>query len=130
MISLRPYQQALIDDIRSALTSGYHSVCAVLGCGGGKSIIQGSIAAMATARNNNVLFLVHCKELCQQITGTFTACGVDFNRCSVMMVQAVVNVQSKYGEEAAMKELMGMMTEAAQRYCEATKGDEKCEVLN
>lgn len=47
-----------------------------------------------------------------------------------MMVQAVVNVQSKYGEEAAMKELMGMMTEAAQRYCEATKGDEKCEVLN
>nr|DAH63658.1 MAG TPA: hypothetical protein [Caudoviricetes sp.] len=47
-----------------------------------------------------------------------------------MMVQAVVNVQSKYGEEAAMKELMGMMTEAAQQYCEATKGDEKCEVLN
>lgn len=47
-----------------------------------------------------------------------------------MMVQAVVNVQSKYGEEAAMKELMGMMTEAAQQYCEETKGDEKCEVLN
>lgn len=47
-----------------------------------------------------------------------------------MMVQAAVNVQSKYGEEAAMKELMGMMTKAAQRYCEATKGDEKCEVLN
>lgn len=47
-----------------------------------------------------------------------------------MMVQAAVNVQSKYGEEAAMKELVGMMTEAAQRYCEATKGDEKCEVLN
>lgn len=25
------------------------------------------------------------------------------------------------GEEAAMKELMGMMTEAAQQYCEETK---------
>lgn len=87
MISLRPYQQDLINDIRSALTSGYHSICAVLGCGGGKSVIQGSIAAMATAKNNRVLFLVHRKELCQQITGTFTACGVDFNRCSVMMVQ-------------------------------------------
>lgn len=47
------------------------------------------------------------------------------------MVQAVVNVQSKYGEEAAMKELMGMMTEAAQQYCEETKkGAEKHEVLN
>lgn len=48
-----------------------------------------------------------------------------------MMVQAVVNVQSKYGEEAAMKELMGMMTEAAQQYCEETKKEaEKHEVLN
>ena len=48
-----------------------------------------------------------------------------------MMVQAVVNVQSKYGEEAAMKELMGMMSEAAQQYCEETKKEaEKHEVLN
>lgn len=47
-----------------------------------------------------------------------------------MIVQAVVDVQSKYGEEAAMKDLMDIMIEAAQRHCEATKGDEKCEVLN
>lgn len=87
MITLRHYQQDLIDDIRNAIAHGKHSVCAVLGCGGGKSIIQGSIAAMATAKNNNVLFLVHRKELCQQITGTFTACGVDFKYCDVMMVQ-------------------------------------------
>lgn len=46
-----------------------------------------------------------------------------------MMAQALEDIQSKYGEEA-MKELMGMMTEAAQQYCEETKGDEKCEVLN
>lgn len=33
------------------------------------------------------------------------------------------------GEEAAMKELMGMMTEAAQQYCEETKkGAEKHEL--
>lgn len=100
MISLRPYQQDLIDDIRSALASGYHSICAVLGCGGGKSIIQGSIAAMATAKNNRVLFLVHRKELCQQITGTFTACGVDFNRCSVMMVQTASRRISRLTEPA------------------------------
>lgn len=30
-----------------------------------------------------------------------------------MMAQAAVNVQSKYGEEVAMQELMSMMTEAA-----------------
>lgn len=48
-----------------------------------------------------------------------------------MMAQAAVNVQSKYGEEVAMKELMSMMTKAAQQYCEATKKEaEKHEVLN
>lgn len=48
-----------------------------------------------------------------------------------MMAQAAVNIQNKYGEEAAMKELMGMMTEAAQQYCEETKkAAEKHEVLN
>ena len=100
MISLRPYQQDLINDIRSAIAHGKHSVCAVLGCGGGKSIIQGRIAAMATARNNNVLFLVHRKELCQQITGTFKACGVDFKYCDVMMVQTASRRISRLTEPA------------------------------
>lgn len=89
MIALRPYQQELVDNIRLALLKGKHSVCAVLGCGGGKSVIQGNIAASATARKNRVLFVVHRKELCQQITNTFTACGVDFNYCMVGMVQTV-----------------------------------------
>lgn len=45
------------------------------------------------------------------------------------MAQVVEGMQSKYGEEAPMKELMGMMTEAAQRYLEATKkGAEKHEL--
>ena len=46
------------------------------------------------------------------------------------MAQAVEDIQSKYGEEAAVKYLLGMMTEVEQRFFEATKGDEKCEVLN
>lgn len=46
------------------------------------------------------------------------------------MAQALEDTWSKYGEETAMKDLLGMMTEVAQRYFEATKGDEKCEVLN
>lgn len=100
MITLRPYQQDLIDDIRSAIANGKHSVCAVLGCGGGKSIIQGSIAAMATAKNNNVIFLVHRKELCQQIAETFTACGVDFKHCDVMMVQTASRRISRLTEPA------------------------------
>lgn len=88
-VSLRPYQQELINNIRMALAAGKRSVCAVLGCGGGKSVIQGCIAASATAKGNRVLFIVHRRELCQQITNTFTACGVDFSLCTVGMVQTV-----------------------------------------
>lgn len=37
------------------------------------------------------------------------------------MAQVAINVRSKYGEEVAMKELMGMMTVAAQQYCAETE---------
>ena len=74
---LRPYQQDLYDNIRNELRNGVKSVCAVSGCGSGKSIIQGIIARNSTYKGNRVLFLVHRKELCQQITETFEACGVE-----------------------------------------------------
>lgn len=54
-----------------------------------KSIIQAEIAHSATDKGNRVLFLVHRKELCEQITNTFTAQGVDMELCSVSMVQTV-----------------------------------------
>ena len=77
IIALRPYQQQLIDNIRQSIKSGHNNVCAVLGCGGGKSVIQGNIARMATEQKNQVLFLVHRKELCRQIEQTFIACAVN-----------------------------------------------------
>ena len=86
---LRPYQQSLIDEIRKELHSGKKSICAVLGCGGGKSVVQGCIAKSATDKGNRVLFLVHRIELCRQIEETFRLCGVNFNLCDVSMVQTV-----------------------------------------
>lgn len=44
---------------------------------------------MATDKGNRVLFLVHRKELCQQITNTFTRQGINMALCSVSMVQTV-----------------------------------------
>ena len=99
-MELRPYQLDLVNNARAALAEGNHAVCCVLGCGGGKSDIQGTIAAMATTRKNNVLFLVHRKELCQQITGTFTACDVDFSKCLVMMVQTACRRLGKLNKPA------------------------------
>lgn len=88
-IKLRPYQTELISNIRQSVSSGHKSIVAVLGCGGGKSVIQAEIARSATNKGNRVLFLVHRKELCEQITRTFTAQGVDMELCSVSMVQTV-----------------------------------------
>ena len=58
-MELRPYQLDLVNNARTALAEGNHAVCCVLGCGGGKSVIISTIAAMAAAKGNNVLFLVH-----------------------------------------------------------------------
>lgn len=88
-IKLRPYQTELISNIRQSVSSGHKSIVAVLGCGGGKSVIQADIAHSATDKHNRVLFLVHRKELCEQIANTFTAQGVDMELCSVSMVQTV-----------------------------------------
>ena len=88
-MELRSYQQKLIDDIKIKLRQGHRSVVAVLGCGGGKSVIQAAIAKGATDKNNRVLFLVHRRELCQQIYNTFEAYGVNMEFCDVSMVQTV-----------------------------------------
>lgn len=86
---LREYQNFLVYKIRCETNKGKRAICAVLGCGGGKSVIQGVIAANANRKGNRVLFLVHRKELCEQIRKTFTACGVDWNLTTVDMVQTV-----------------------------------------
>lgn len=86
-IILREYQQFLIYKIKCEINNGKRAICCVLGCGGGKSVIQGNIAASANAKGNRVLFLVHRKELCEQIRDTFSKCGVNWNLTQVMMVQ-------------------------------------------
>jgi len=89
-LELRIYQQHLINDIKKELMKGKKSVCAVLGCGGGKSVIEGAIAKSATDKGNRVLFLIHRKELQAQISQTFALCGVDMNLCDIGMVQTVM----------------------------------------
>jgi superfamily II DNA or RNA helicase len=88
-MELRQYQKDIINNVKKEILDGKKSICVVLGCGGGKSIIQAMISKMATLKGNRVLFLVHRKELCEQIEETFAKCGVDFNLCDIGMVQTV-----------------------------------------
>lgn len=86
---LRPYQADLIEKARQAYRNGYKSPCIVLPCGGGKSVIVAEMAKSATAKGNRVLFLVHRRELVEQIKRTFEWWGVNMDLCDVAMVQTV-----------------------------------------
>ena len=84
---LREYQTDLIERVRDAYRKGYKAPCIVLPCGGGKSVITAEIAKQTTRKENNVLFLIHRRELRDQIIRTFSKWGVDMSLCDVMMVQ-------------------------------------------
>ena len=92
---LRDYQEELVSRVHSAWLHGKRAPCIVLPCGGGKSCIVAEMARRATANKKSVLFLVHRKELCEQIENTFRRWGVDMLRCRVMMVQTAVRRLSK-----------------------------------
>ena len=90
MIELRPYQQNYINSVRKAYREGYKAPCVVAPCGAGKSIVIGTIAKMTAQKGNYVLFLVHRKELCDQIQGTFESLGIPETNYKIGMVQTIV----------------------------------------
>ncbi len=87
MPSLRPYQNDLVEKVRQAWRQGARAPCIVLPCGGGKSCIVAEMARRTTFGGKRVLFLVHRRELVEQIVHTFRRWGVLMDLCDVMMVQ-------------------------------------------
>ena len=88
---LYDYQQRLIDSSRKAFSNGYKFPVIVSPCGSGKSIVISEIARQTTANGNRVLFLVHRRELVEQIRNTFIQNNVDIDLVHFGMVQTVVN---------------------------------------
>lgn len=84
---LRAYQADLVNRVSIAWHKGRKAPCIVLPCGGGKSVIVAEMARKATLNGKQVLFIVHRKELCDQIYKTFRWWGVDMRYCKIMMVQ-------------------------------------------
>ena len=76
MISLRPYQQSAVDNIRQSFATGSKSVLCVLPTGGGKTVIFSHIAATSSARGKRVLILVHRIELLRQTARALQRAGI------------------------------------------------------
>ena len=87
---LYDYQQRLVDRTREAYREGYTAPCVVAPCGAGKSVIIAEIIRMTTANRNHVLFLVHRRELIDQIRKTLEGNDVDMDYVELGMVQTVV----------------------------------------
>ncbi|WP_312907267.1 DEAD/DEAH box helicase family protein [Tissierella praeacuta] len=87
---LRPYQIQLLNETRQAYLQGYKSPCIVSPCGSGKSVMIAEIAKKTILKKNRVLFLVHRKELKEQIADTFNWWGVNTDYVEIGMVQTIV----------------------------------------
>jgi superfamily II DNA or RNA helicase len=74
--TLRPYQQAAVQQIRQAYQQGHRSVLYVLATGGGKTVIFSHIAEQAAAKGSRICILVHRQELLRQASNSLQALGV------------------------------------------------------
>ena len=95
MYKLYPHQEELVQEAKNSFRKGFKSPCIVSPCGSGKSVIIADIVKSATEKNNRVLFLIHRKELKDQIIETFKNYGVDMSFVDVYMVQTLVNKLEK-----------------------------------
>lgn len=99
-MQLRPYQNDLVEQVRKAWRDGFKAPCIVLGCGGGKSCIVAEIARRTTWNGKRVLFLVHRRELVDQIFRTFVKWGVMMDLCKIGMVQTFTRRLNKLQKPA------------------------------
>lgn len=90
MFKLHDYQEKLVNKTRQSYADGFKTPCVVAPCGAGKSVIIAEIARMTTTKGKRVLFLVHRRELIDQIRETFINNNVDVDLVNFGMVQTIV----------------------------------------
>lgn len=88
-MELREYQINIITEIKRNLLK-HKNICIQAPCGSGKSVILSKIIKDTTEKGNRVLFLVHRKELIEQIYNTLKVFKVDFKLIDLLMVQTAV----------------------------------------
>lgn len=86
---LRGYQQSGIDEIRAAFVAGFRRVCYVAPCGAGKGHMVAWVANTAADNGNRVLFLIHRRELLDQIRDDI---GRDHPLIELKTVQSCRNI--------------------------------------
>jgi DNA repair protein RadD len=73
---LRPYQQAVVSELRAAYAGGRKAPIAVMPTGAGKTIVFSAVAESGSARGKRILILAHRRELIKQASTKLTDAGV------------------------------------------------------
>jgi superfamily II DNA or RNA helicase len=76
MVTLRPYQEFAIDEIRRKFQSGDTRVCLVAPTGAGKTTIAAELIKRTIANGKRVLFMAHRTELIEQCASRLDMFGV------------------------------------------------------
>ena len=74
-VTLRPYQQQAVAQIRGAYQAGCRRALFVLPTGGGKTVVFTHIAERAAMRGSRICILVHRQELVDQASRSLHAIG-------------------------------------------------------
>ena len=76
-ITLRPYQQDFINDVRERFKAKKRHVVGVAPCGSGKTIMTGWMIRESAKRGRRSIFFVHRRELIRQTSLAFTQLGIE-----------------------------------------------------
>jgi len=75
-LSLRPYQESIVDTVRNKMRSGIKSVLITSPTGSGKTVLTAFMLKTAASKGMASLFIVHRRELIKQTVKTFGDVGV------------------------------------------------------
>lgn len=73
---LRPYQENALNQVRRAITDGYHSIMIQAATGAGKGVMLSHIINSANQKGSTVLFLVHRQEILYQVSAYMDNYGI------------------------------------------------------
>ena len=77
MVTLRPYQQQAIDELRAAVRAGMRRPILVAATGSGKTVIAASLIYHAQQKGSQILFIAHRRELIAQTSRKLDDIGAD-----------------------------------------------------
>lgn len=95
---LRDYQVETIDNITESIKRGNHSIIVQQPPRTGKTVIMAEIARRATKKGGRILFIVHRKEIVDQVKRSFTEQNVDMDLATIGMVQTITRQVTKLPE--------------------------------